>query len=146
MRTFLIHKNGPKSDPSNWRPITIGSTLQRLLHRILARIRNSIEVHLHGTLCNSITLDNYISSLAKAGKSYSVVALDVSKAFDSVAHSSLRKADEDTLEYLRHLPDNNHHLFKNGVRQNDPLNPIILIRTHRLNTWATILTAGKFTN
>jgi hypothetical protein len=115
VRTVIIHKGGPRSDPRNWKPITIGSAVQELFHKILAaKPRKNIELHpsqkgfldVDGTLFNSITLDNYISSRAKTGKSYNVVALDVSKAFDSVAHSILRTAlrglgiDEDTHEYI----------------------------------------------
>ena len=35
-RTTLLHKEGPRDDPKNWRPITIGSATQRLFHRIIA--------------------------------------------------------------------------------------------------------------
>ncbi|GLV33435.1 hypothetical protein CBL_20174 [Carabus blaptoides fortunei] len=45
-RTILIEKDGDRSDPANWRPITIGSAVQRLLHRILARrLMSAIDLH-----------------------------------------------------------------------------------------------------
>lgn len=69
--TVLIHKGGGRKDPMNWRPVSIGSALQRLLHRILAnRLKNAISldanqrgfVNTDGTLANVLILDYYLQS------------------------------------------------------------------------------------
>lgn len=31
-RTVMIHKGGDRIDPTNWKPVSVGSALQRLLH------------------------------------------------------------------------------------------------------------------
>lgn len=100
-RTVLVPKDGDLSNPANWRPITIGSALMRLLHRILAR-RLSKDMNLNlqqrgfidedGVMANTLILDTYIKSRRAARKSYNIAALDVQKAFDTVSHHSILRA------------------------------------------------------
>lgn len=70
-RMTLIHKNGARDDPVNWRPITVSSTLVRLLHRILVRrISNAMETstdqrgfkRMDGTLATGLLLHTYLAS------------------------------------------------------------------------------------
>nr|CAH7730029.1 unnamed protein product [Callosobruchus chinensis] len=97
-RTVLVPKDGDKRKANNYRPITIGSALQRLLHRIVqGRIGEAVRLNHHqrgfvkmdGTLANCLILDHYIGSRKDAGKNYNVLSVDLRKAFDSVHHSSI---------------------------------------------------------
>lgn len=62
MRTVLVPKSGNLKEATNWRPITIGSAVQRLMHPTLnARLRSEVSLNLHqrgftecdGTLANT---------------------------------------------------------------------------------------------
>lgn len=114
-RTILLPKEGDLKDPTNWRPITIGSALQRLLHRILAkRLLVCLKLNPHqrgfreidGTLANLFTVHHYCHSRHSKGKSYNVASLDIREAFDSVSHHCIRRAlrrmgvDELLTEYI----------------------------------------------
>jgi hypothetical protein len=68
-RTILIPKGGDPTNAENWRPITIGSAIQRLFHRVLIkRLKSQIGLSMHqrvfvntdGTLANILILDQYI--------------------------------------------------------------------------------------
>ncbi|XP_017768902.1 PREDICTED: uncharacterized protein LOC108557038, partial [Nicrophorus vespilloides] len=114
-RTILIHKDGDGSDPTNWRPITVGSSIQRLFHRVMAsRLVTATNlnsnqrgfVRVDGTLLNGVILDHYMRSRRAQGKGYNVVSLDVRKAFDTVSHWSIRRAllrhgiEVETIDYI----------------------------------------------
>lgn len=129
-RTILIPKEGSRADPSNWRPITIGSATQRLLHRILAkRLQATLPIHptqrgfrsIDGTLANTIVLDHYIKSRRLKGKTYNVVSLDVRKAFDMVSHAAIFRAlerlgvDQGMRDYLRSTHTNCHTNIQWGI-------------------------------
>ena len=96
MRTVLIPKPGKnRKDASNWRPITIGSSIQRLFHRILANRLSSLVrlnsnqrgfVTTDGTLANTLILDSLINGRTQARKGTSMISMDIRKAFDSVSH------------------------------------------------------------
>ncbi|XP_063929918.1 uncharacterized protein LOC135142177 [Zophobas morio] len=99
MRTVLIPKPGKnRKDASNWRPITIGSSIQRLFHRILANRLSSLVrlnsnqrgfVKTDGTLANTLILDSLINGRTQARKGTSMISMDIRKAFDSVSHHSI---------------------------------------------------------
>lgn len=112
-RTVLIPKEGDRTNPSNWRPLTIGSAVQRLMHRILARpLSAAVPIHqrqrgfrnVDGTLANIILLDHYIKLRRLKRKSYNICSLDIRKAFDSVSHHSITRA----LEYILLLWNTSH--------------------------------------
>lgn len=45
-RITLIYKKSEKADPSNWRPITVSSTVLHLFHRVLAnRLRTQVALN-----------------------------------------------------------------------------------------------------
>ncbi|KAK9701489.1 Reverse transcriptase (RNA-dependent DNA polymerase) [Popillia japonica] len=82
-------------------PPLIGSTVQRLLHRVLAkRLTTTIELHpaqrgfreVDGTLANIIMLEHYIKLRRLKGKTYNIVSLDIRKAFDTVSHPAILRA------------------------------------------------------
>lgn len=99
--TVLIPKGGDLQDPTNWRPITVGSAWQRLLHRIVSsRIVKATNLNRNqrgftsgdGVLANCFLLDTYIHNKRKKVRPYNVVSLDIAKAFDTVSHHSIRRA------------------------------------------------------
>ena len=97
-----FHNKGPRNSPSNYRPISLTSTviitLERIIHRkvydhltdynILStsqhgfRARHSCQTQLFETINDSAeTINNHLSTHANF--------LDFSKVFDSVSHQSL---------------------------------------------------------
>lgn len=151
-RTVLVPKGGDGKLATNWRPITIGSAVQRLLHRILhRRLRSAVErcshqrgfVEIDGTLANVVILDHYIASRMESGKAFNVVSLDLSKAFDSVSHNSIRRAmrrsgiEEGMVAYIMNALQGSTSIIKvgqrftrpihirRGVKQGDPLSPLL---------------------
>ncbi|CAH2016998.1 unnamed protein product [Acanthoscelides obtectus] len=151
-RTTIIYKNGQRCDPANWRPLTIGSALQRLMHRAMAnRIREVIALSTNqrgftavdGTLANCMVLQAYIRNRVGAGKGYCVVSLDVRKAFDTVGHGSVVGAlrrfgiDEGSIRYILSTLTTSETAIKvggeqtgsiqirRGVKQGDPLSPLL---------------------
>lgn len=152
LRTTLVPKDGDRRNPMNWRPITIGSAVQRLLHRVLnRRLKNSVKlnpnqrgfIETDGTLSNTIILDHYIGTRTSQGKSLNVVSLDLKKAFDTVSHASIERAlhrhnvDKGLAMYIMsslegcstRIAVNGEKtcpiLITRGVKQGDPLSPIL---------------------
>lgn len=106
-RTSLIPKDSDRRDPANWWTITIGSAVQRLMHRILAkRLVTALDIHplqrgfmnVDDTLANTLILDQYIRSRCLRGKSYTAISLAVRKSFDTVAHSAIVRALRCTMD------------------------------------------------
>lgn len=151
-KTIFIYKKGNREDVTNYRPITIGSALQRLLHRILAnRINSAIPTHtqqrgfktMDGTLANTIILNSYLAQRRNKGHSYNVISLDVKQAFDTVAHSAIYHSllsaglDITSADYIINTIKSSTTTIrghegwsrpipiKKGVRQGDPLSPTL---------------------
>ena len=101
-RTILIPKgNAKSSDPSDFRPITIGPILHRVLNSILAkRISDGVEwnytqrgfVKSDGCLENTILLEWVLRDSVHRSKPLFMLLLDIRKAFDSVSHDSIKRA------------------------------------------------------
>lgn len=151
-RTVLVEKEGTKLDPTNWRPITIDSTVQRLMHRVLAaRLSSAITLNEHqrgfrsidGTMANALILDGYIRSRPAARKGFTLVSLDVRKAFDTVSHESIYRAlcrhgvDPVKTRYVMHTLREAYTTItvgkaktdtikvSRGMKQGDPLSPLL---------------------
>ena len=98
MRSVLIPKPGKsRKDSANWRPITIGSSVQRLFHHVGERLSNMVSldsnqrgfVRTDGALTNALIVDIINSERTQARKGTSQISMDLRKAFDSVSHHSI---------------------------------------------------------
>ncbi len=97
-----LHKSGPKSSPSNYRPISLTSVICKVAEKC---VRDSLadfltknhllSVHQHGfrpkhsTLTNLLYTLDCITEAIDEGDSADVVYLDMRKAFDTVNHRLL---------------------------------------------------------
>lgn len=151
-RTILIFKKGDRANPANWRPITIASMVQRLLHRILAkRLSDQCTLNLNqrgfkqidGTMANILILESFLKSRAAATSVSSIIGLDVTKAFDTVSHNSIRRGltrmgvDNHMKTYIMSSLQGNRtsvrlggqstreFVFNRGVKQGDPISPLL---------------------
>jgi ribonucleases P/MRP protein subunit RPP40 len=99
-----IFKKGARSDPGNYRPISLTSVVCRLMESI---VKDHIVSHLernsliratqHGFMCGRSCTTNLLAFLEKIttvvdeGEAADVVYLDFAKAFDTVPHERLKK-------------------------------------------------------
>jgi hypothetical protein len=97
-----VHKNGPKSDPANYRPISLTCISSKVLEHIIhSHVMKHLEQHAiltdvqHGFRAKRSTVTQLILAIhdmAKAiqdNKSIHAAVLDFSKAFDKVPHKRL---------------------------------------------------------
>jgi hypothetical protein len=89
MRTVMVPKGGNREDPLNWRPITIGSSLQQLLHRIVHRRMDGLVtlnknqrgfVCVDGTLANVLVLQIFLDYNSTKRRLHALASLDLRKA------------------------------------------------------------------
>ena len=105
MKTAIViplHKSGDKTDPSNYRPVSLTPIIAKMLEKI---IKSFLEAHVHNfsilsefqhgfrqnfsTSSNLIEFTNNLVNIANQSKSISIVYTDLKKAFDSVPHDLL---------------------------------------------------------
>lgn len=104
-RIILIHKSGPRSDPSNFRPIACLNTCYKLLTGFVAayldqyvrerEILPAEQIALRGGVwgcTHALILDQTMTADAQDQKQrpISVAWIDYAKAFDSVPHSYIK--------------------------------------------------------
>nr|pir reverse transcriptase-like protein - silkworm [Bombyx mori]AAB59214.1 reverse transcriptase-like protein [Bombyx mori]8GH6_A Chain A, Reverse transcriptase-like protein [Bombyx mori] len=151
-RTVFVPKVERPGGPGEYRPISIASIPLRHFHSILARrllaccppdARQRGFICADGTLENSAVLDAVLGDSRKKLRECHVAVLDFAKAFDTVSHEALvellrlRGMPEQFCGYIAHLYDTasttlavNNEMSSpvkvgRGVRQGDPLSPIL---------------------
>ena len=100
----MLHKPGkPKTDPNNYRPITLNSCICKTLERIInCRLNNYLEAkglvnefqgafrRGRGTHDQIFRVYNSAKLNSREGKATAAVFLDIAQAFDSVWHKGLK--------------------------------------------------------
>nr|AFM44926.1 R2 protein [Eyprepocnemis plorans] len=151
-RTTLLPKKTSPASPADFRPITVCSVLARAFHKVLAgRLmrycvldgRQRAFIPQDGMLHNSFLLDLAMAHSRRTACSLYVASLDVSKAFDSLDHGALSPVlrahglPVEFVEYVRGCYQASTTVIcgggsssdlvrpSKGVRQGDPLSPIL---------------------
>ena len=97
-----IHKKGVRSDPSNYRPVSLLNTTAKMFEKIIFKYLfnhfrdiSAISMWQAGfvpgssTLCQLLEIYHKFCQSIENGKEVRVVFLDISRAFDRVWHSGL---------------------------------------------------------
>ena len=97
-----IFKKGKKSDPANYRPVSLTNVTGKVMERVVKEaLTNYLEENAliveeqHGfrtgrsPMTNIIEFNNATKKWLDEGKAYDVLYLDFSKAFDVVPHDKL---------------------------------------------------------
>ena len=146
-RTVLIPKVPNPTGPHEFRPISISSVFCRLFHKVLAArldgVFNLNETQkafraVDGCAANIALLDTLLENAKVKRRDLKLAFVDLRKAFDSVGHLAiLRNArrlgcPRHLLGYLRQYYESGTTLLngsrlslRSGVRQGDPLSPLL---------------------
>ena len=96
-----VYKKGSKSDPGNYRPVSLTSNVCKLMERVINKplgdylnkcvIENSQHGFRRGRSCqtNLIEFNDKVGEWLDEGKSVDILYLDFAKAFDKVDHGRL---------------------------------------------------------
>uniref|UniRef100_A0A3Q2R1T2 Reverse transcriptase domain-containing protein n=1 Tax=Fundulus heteroclitus TaxID=8078 RepID=A0A3Q2R1T2_FUNHE len=154
-RTILLPKTSDHrslTEIGNWRPITVGSVILRVLSSILAaRMSEACPLHQsqrgfvkrHGCAENVFTLKGLLALSRKQNRAISVAVIDLARAFDSVSHIHIldvlrhRGVDELMIQFIMNSyqraitkietakGSSEEIKIKLGVKQGDPMSPIL---------------------
>uniref|UniRef100_A0A803JLL9 Reverse transcriptase domain-containing protein n=1 Tax=Xenopus tropicalis TaxID=8364 RepID=A0A803JLL9_XENTR len=98
----LLFKRGSRSQPENYRPVSLTSVVGKLLEGVIRdrvleyiAVHNTISLFQHGFMrnrswqTNLVTFYEEVSKNLNAGMAVNVIYLDFAKAFDTVPHRRL---------------------------------------------------------
>lgn len=95
-----VHKKGPKTEITNYRPISKLCILSKVLEKIVFKqvydaFKHSFNDHQHGflqrrsTVSNLVLLNDYVTEAMDSGLQVDVIYTDYSKCFDRIDHGLL---------------------------------------------------------
>ena len=127
----LVPKNAKPENPGQYRPITVTSQLLRLYHGILAKRlvrlplskRQKAFLPRDGIAENAFIIEHLIKGARARREDLFLVFMDVAKAFDSLAHTSLLQAAErigipaSLREYIALVYEEAEIQFKGGEKK-----------------------------
>ena len=95
-----IHKKSEETDKANYRPVSLLTALSKVFERVMfdqmyeafrCKLSHNLSGYLRGHSCCSALLKMTEDWRASRREAVAAVAVDLSKAFDSVCHSLLAK-------------------------------------------------------
>lgn len=150
-RLSFIPKTENADSPDKFRPVAVGSYLQRTLNKILARrMKDSIRISTvqrafmpcDGTFENLTILEAVIKDARLRFRELRMCSIDLKKAFDMVSHDAIKSAlcsrgfpshfvsyimstYRDCTTVIKHESVEKVVSPSRGVRQGDPLSPLM---------------------
>ncbi|KRX71276.1 Retrovirus-related Pol polyprotein from type-2 retrotransposable element R2DM [Trichinella sp. T6] len=161
-RTIFLPKSDGTTDISNCRPITIASALYRLFSKIITRRlaaklelnvrQKAFQSEINGVFENTAILYALIKDAKVRSKEICITTLDLAKAFDTVPHSRIIRAlrknnvDPESVDLISKMLTGTTYaeikglkgkpiIIRNGVRQGDPLSPLLFEKGSLVNSW-----------
>ncbi|KRY15669.1 Retrovirus-related Pol polyprotein from type-1 retrotransposable element, partial [Trichinella patagoniensis] len=140
-RTIFLPKTDGTIDISKCRPITIASTMYRLLSKVITRRLKRWNLK-NGIFENTSTLYALLKDAKARSSEICLAMLDLAKAFDSVPHQRILRAlgnkivDPESIDLILNMLMGSTYAeikglkdkpvqIRNGVRQGDPLSPLL---------------------